>query len=358
MVTFQLGLFDIMQHDPLDPDGDLTLYGRRLDDLAYAESIGFDLAFTGERHFLPIHQCTSSTAWLGALSQRTSSMRIGALAWTLPINAPVRLAEEIAVLDRLSGGRLEVGVGLGHRAEELVALGVDPANRIPIFQQRLAIMEALWSGNRVSVDGILDQLADVSIHPLPVQQPHPPIWYAGLDVTAATWAGQHGASLAIGFAPTPRIEPAATAFTTAAATRADLPADGRRPGEGRLALMRHVYISDDDARARNEMIDDLMRLTGLAADAGSRPERRADAEREVDRLISQEIYLAGSPARVAGALVAARNTLGITAFLANPWAAGLGEERVRRTMRLLAGEVRERLEKSGREAVSAIVDPA
>src|SRR5262249_19975206 len=136
-----LGLFDIMQIDPTDAAGHADVYRRRLDDLAYADEIGLKIAFTAERHFMGHYRSSAPTAWLGAASQRTRRIRLGVLAYTLPLHSPVRLAEEVAVLDHLSGGRLEVGVGLGHRPEELVAIGVDPAQRIPVFQERLAIMQ-------------------------------------------------------------------------------------------------------------------------------------------------------------------------------------------------------------------------
>src|SRR5688572_6989500 len=146
-----LGLFDILQVDPTDVAGHGEVYARRLDDLAFADELGFAVAFSAERHFMPGYRCPAPGPWLGAATQRTQRLRLGVLAYTLPIHPPAALAEEIAVLDHLSGGRLEVGVGLGHRAEELVALGVDPAQRIAVFQERLAILRALWSGGRASL---------------------------------------------------------------------------------------------------------------------------------------------------------------------------------------------------------------
>src|SRR4051812_16307684 len=95
----QLGLFDIMQVDPLDPADHAAIYRRRLDDLALADELGFDIAFVAERHYLQHYRTPSPTAWLAAASQRTAKIRLGTLAYTLPLHSPVRLAEEIAVLD-------------------------------------------------------------------------------------------------------------------------------------------------------------------------------------------------------------------------------------------------------------------
>lgn len=344
-----LGLFDIMQIDPTDPSGHGEVYRRRLDDLAYADEIGLDFAFTAERHFLANYRASAPTVWLGAASQRTRRLRLGVLAYTLPLHSPVRLAEEVAVLDHLSGGRLEVGLGLGHRPEELVAVGVDPTQRIAIFQERLAIMQALWSGGQVTIESEHDTVREVAINPTPLQEPHPPLWYAGGAPGAASWAGSYGMSLAVGFAPIRDLVPATAAFKAGCAARREVPDGTPLPGEGRIALMRHVYLAESDERAKAEMTDDLLRLHALdrPAGEGSRPNRHAAAADEADRLIRDEVYLAGSPETVARGIAFAHRTIGVGLFLGNPYAAGIDDERVRRTMHLLAADVRRALDAHG-----------
>lgn len=335
----EFGLFDIMQVDPLDPADHGEVYRRRLDDLAYADGLGFGIAFVAERHYLQHYRTPAPTAWLGAASQRTTRMRLGVLAYTLPIHSPVRLAEEAAVLDHLTGGRIEIGLGLGHRAEELTANGIDPSQRIPIFQERLAIMEGLWSGGQVSIDSPFNRLQDVAINPLPLQTPHPPLWYAGTDAGAATWAGDHGLSLAVGFAPLRDLVPATAGFKAGRTARAES-GEGRGdvPGAGRIALMQHVYLAESDERALAEMEEDLARLSERdPAQAALDPAaRREQARTERDRLIGRQTFLAGGPETVAKGIAFARQALGVDVFLANVYAAGVEQERVRRTMRLLA----------------------
>src|SRR4051794_23827818 len=149
-----------MQTDPLDPRSHSEIFAQRLSDLALADEAGLDAAFVAERHFHRHYRASAPGAWLGAASQRTTNIRLGVLAYTLPLHSPVRLAEEIAVLDQLTGGRLEVGLGLGHRPEELNAMGVDPGARVTIFQERLVIMEALWSGGTVTIASEHNTLSD------------------------------------------------------------------------------------------------------------------------------------------------------------------------------------------------------
>jgi alkanesulfonate monooxygenase SsuD/methylene tetrahydromethanopterin reductase-like flavin-dependent oxidoreductase (luciferase family) len=341
----QLGLFDIMQVDPLDPADHGEVYRRRLADLAYADEIGIEFAFAAERHYLLHHRTPAPTAWIGAASQRTARIRLGVLAYTLPIHSAVRLAEEIAVLDHLTDGRLEVGVGLGHRVDELSAIGVDPAHRVAIYQERLAVMEGLWSGAQVTLESEHSTVRGIAVNPLPHQVPHPPLWFAGTDAGAALWAGQHGMSLAVGFAPLRELVPAAAAFKAGRERRAGIADEARKPGEGRIALMRHVYVAENDELAFAEMRSDLARLADVTPGDLERSDeqRESDAEIELNRLINNEMFIAGGPHRVAEGIRLAQRALGIDLFIANVYAAGVDDERVRRTIRLYATEVRAQL---------------
>ncbi len=347
----KLGLFDIMQIDPLLGQDVPTMLAGRLDDLAHADALGFQIAFGAERHFMPQYAAASAAAWLGAASQRTSRMRLGAMAWTLPIKAPVELAEHIATLDALTNGRLEAGFGTGHRVEELAAIGVDPARRIPMFQERLAILKALWSGGQVTFARDDMRLHEVLVSPQPVQEPHPPLWYAGTEPVAARWMAANGLGLAIGFKPTDQLVPAVTAFTEGQAARsAELrDADPIRPS-GSIALMRSVIVGDSDERVREEVIDDLLRLDefikGDQAE-GSRADRRGSAGAQFDEMLAAEVMIAGGADTVAARIASCREQLGIDLFLANVYAMGAGPERVRATLDALAGPVREQLTAAG-----------
>jgi alkanesulfonate monooxygenase SsuD/methylene tetrahydromethanopterin reductase-like flavin-dependent oxidoreductase (luciferase family) len=341
-MPFEIGLFDVMQGDPLRDCSLHEVFQRRLDDLALADDLGFSIAFCAERHFTPHCQCPSPGAWLGAASQRTRRMRLGVLAYTLPIHEPVLLAEEIAMLDQLTGGRLEVGLGLGHRPEELVALGVDPGQRIDLFQERLSILEGLWSGGAVSIESSHHLIRDAAIHPLPVQVPHPPLWYAGTDPGAVNWAASRGMSVALGFRPNRELAQSAAAFH---AGRSEFRAEhGDHAPGGRLALMRHAYVADSYERAFADMTADLVRLDERLNAGKQSPEDRAKhAAQAAQRFVAEEVYVAGGPETVAAAIQAARDALGIDLFLADVYGAGMDPERVRQTMRHLAGPVRDRV---------------
>lgn len=351
--SLNIGLFDIMQIDPVLRQEPGAMYAQRLDDLGYADEQGLDVAFSAERHFMRHHVIPSATAWIASAVQRTKRMRLGMLGYTLPIRQPVQLAEEVAMVDQLSGGRLEVGFGLGHRVEELEALGVDPGDKVQLFQQRMAMIQALWSGGKVSFQGGGVTAKDVAIWPLPQQEPHPPLWFAGTEPIAASWMGSHGLGLAVGFKPTKDLASTVTAWRAGLKSQND---DMRQIAPARmvgsLALMRHVYVAEDNARAMDEITDDLVKLNEIAHGGkaeGSRADRRGSAREHAEQLIASDVMIAGGPEEVAAHIQRSRNALGFDLFLANIYAAGVEQQRVRRTIRLLAGEVRERL----RERVAA-----
>lgn len=353
----QLGLFDIFQVDPLNQATHGEVYQQRLDDLTLADELGFEVAFVAERHFMSNYRCPAPGPWIGAASQRTTRLRLGVLAYTLPIHAPAALAEEIAVLDHLSDGRLEVGLGLGHRPEELVALGVDPATRIPAYQERLAVMRALWSGGQVTLETTLTRVHEVAIHPLTLQQPHPPLWYPGTDKGAAAWAASQGMNLAVGFASDDRLRPATEAFALGRRGRRLAAEQAGEPVPAtRIALMRHVYVAESDERAHAEMTDDLMRLHETVRgnqdeQEGSRPDRRAEAEASLADMLQNQVIIAGSPETVAATIQESGTALDLDLFLANVYVTGIETERVHRALRLLGNEVGPRLAAAG-QAVS------
>jgi alkanesulfonate monooxygenase SsuD/methylene tetrahydromethanopterin reductase-like flavin-dependent oxidoreductase (luciferase family) len=339
----EFGIFDIMQVPPDVPT--YRAFNRHLADAELADQLGLDYHFIAERHFMALYRTPSPTAWLGAISQRTKRIRIGALAYTVPMHNPIRLAEEISMLDHLSGGRIEVGVGLGHRPEELASIGVDPAIRHPLMVESLVVMRKAWEGQTFDYPGTAFKYRGVRVD-APVQAPYPPLWYAGNDPRAATWCARNLVSLTIGFQPDDQLINPAQAF------HAQKKEEGRKPDRRPyLGLMRHLYVAESDEQARQEMIDDLQKI-GRAFAAGPRdlpsvdpselPDRD-DAEKQLDELLANDVVIAGSAETCAQKLAGTSKLLGLNVFLANPYLTGLDPDRVQRTIRLYAEQVAPRV---------------
>jgi alkanesulfonate monooxygenase SsuD/methylene tetrahydromethanopterin reductase-like flavin-dependent oxidoreductase (luciferase family) len=329
----EFGVFDIMQVDPRISTSKSV--ASHLAIARDADRLGLDYAFVAERHFMPMYRAATPGLLIANLAATTQRIRLGVLAYTLPLRNPVLLAEETSMLDHLSGGRLEIGVGLGHRPQEIDSLGLPSQHRQALFLESFGLLQKLWHGAPLTFDGAAYHVRDVQVDP-PEQRPHPPLWYAGNDPVVAGWAARSGLSLAIGFQNDENLRAPAAAFTHAR----------RDSGTSRLAVMRTVYVSVTDAAAREEIIQDLMRVgADLLADprgidtSTMAPPTRATAERQHAEQDARQVVVSGGPDRVAEALTRTMSTLQADVLLANVHLAGIGEERVRRSLRLFAEEV-------------------
>jgi probable F420-dependent oxidoreductase len=168
------------------------LYRETLDQAAYAEQLGFSSIWLSEHHFSEEGYLPALMAMLGALAERTSRVRLGTAVLLAPLHHPLRLAEDFAVLDQLSGGRLNVGLAPGYKPDEFAVLGVPKRERGARTDETIEILQRAWRSEPFSYAGQHFQFEDVVIAPPPVQQPGPPIWVGGNSLAAARRAARHG----------------------------------------------------------------------------------------------------------------------------------------------------------------------
>jgi len=185
-MSLHFGIFDSFD---LNHASVAELLDDRLRFAAEAERLGISHYHVTEHHGTPLSVCPSPNIFTAALTQRTSSMRIGALVNVLPAYDPFRLAEEIATLDQLAHGRLDLGVGAGVSPIELgfVRDGVDDARAV--YQETLTAITAALATGRMTHAGTLLRSYDAALSVRPVQRPYPPIWYASGNAASAEWAG-------------------------------------------------------------------------------------------------------------------------------------------------------------------------
>ena len=146
-----------------------------------AESMGFDTFWLPENHFGDTRAIPAPMVSLAAVAARTSRLRLGCTSYLLPIRHPLQAAEEVAVLDQLSGGRVILGVGRGIQGPMFSAFGVAVADKRKLFARNLDIMRSAWRGEPVVED---EHGRGLCLSPLPVQQPSPPIWVAAFGPLA------------------------------------------------------------------------------------------------------------------------------------------------------------------------------
>lgn len=188
MATFEFGIFDSFDLGTAEPAQVMT---ERLEFAAEAERLGFDHYHLAEHHGTPLSVCPSPNLFLSALTQRSHTIRMGALVYVLPAYDPFRLAEEIAALDQLSGGRLDCGVGRGISPYELSVLGVTAERSKDIYAEALQAITGALATGRMRHRGTLLRSYDAELSVRPLQRPYPPLWYPSSNTASAEWAGHH-----------------------------------------------------------------------------------------------------------------------------------------------------------------------
>ncbi len=163
--------------------------------MVQVEDLGFDYVLVQEHFFTGDGYAPSIPVFLALLAERTSRIRIGSNLSILPLHHPAQLAQEMAVIDQFSGGRLEVTVGLGHRLAEYEALGIERSDGPGRLEEGIEVLRRCWGPDPVSFEGEHFALRDLGIQPKPLQGPHPPLWVGATRPKAAARAGRLGTHL-------------------------------------------------------------------------------------------------------------------------------------------------------------------
>lgn len=171
------------------------VYRDELASIRRAEALGFDTVWLTEHHFADDGYSPSILTIAGAIAATTERIRIGFNLLLLPLHNAVRLAEDLATLDVMSNGRIDVGLGQGYAVHEFAGFGIRRAERLGRFVEGLDVLTGLWENDRFSYDGVHYHIDDAHLAPRPVQQPSPPIWIGATTTKAVARAGSRGANL-------------------------------------------------------------------------------------------------------------------------------------------------------------------
>lgn len=159
-------------------------YSDMLSCLPRAEELGYESCFMVSHHAQKDGLCPGPLVACAGAASVTRRMRIGTGVLLVPLYAPLKLAEDVAVLDNLSGGRFVFGVAPGYVAAEFAAHGIPRDERVGRFEEALDLMTLAWTSETFSFDGKYYQVPETRLTPKPVQRPHPPLWY-GVSATAS-----------------------------------------------------------------------------------------------------------------------------------------------------------------------------
>jgi alkanesulfonate monooxygenase SsuD/methylene tetrahydromethanopterin reductase-like flavin-dependent oxidoreductase (luciferase family) len=169
-----------------------AVYEDVIEHLVAAEAIGFDAADFVEHHFVDDGYNPSPLLAAAAVASRTKRMRVATNIALLPLYDPVRFAEDTVVLDAISGGRLDVGVGLGYRPIEFTGYRIDLKTRASRADEAIQIVRRLWRDDAVTFHGRHFHLDGVRVTPRPTQQPNPPLFIGGFSAAGIRRAARYG----------------------------------------------------------------------------------------------------------------------------------------------------------------------
>ena len=317
-----------------------------------AERWGLDVMWLAELHFDPQRSVLSAPLSIAsAVAARTSRIKIGVAVQVLPLCHPLRIAEEGATVDQISGGRLIFGVGRSGLPRTYEDYGVSYAESRDRFVEVLDIVEQAWSQPTVSYEGKYYTFKNITVAPKPLQEPLPPIRVAAASPDTYPAVGVRGLPIFINarYGSFDEWLPAIREYRAAYAAAGH---DGR----GRVYLRVPTYVAEDEDRARVEPKESLMhfyreqaqRLRDSMSRAGTRAiEGRAERLKRIENLSYEEALngqvLVGTPDKVTQRLRELQEELGIDGILAEINCGGLvPHDRVMTALRLLCEEVRPR----------------
>jgi natural product biosynthesis luciferase-like monooxygenase protein len=290
------------------------LYGRYFEQIEAAEHVGFDHVWVTEHHFDYFGGMTPSPQmFLTAVSQRTRRLRLGTSVSILPLHHPLRIAEDFAVVDVLSGGRLEFGVGRGMPIAGYEGFGIPYAGAQERLKEAIHLIERLWREPRVAFQGRYYQCPEVTVLPRPVQQPHPPIWVtANVEPEHFRWIGAQGYDLMT----LPWLY--ADQARAGVALYQEARAAAGHPGRGRVMAMypAHVAETAEQARAQAEGAWNNWVALIFRHAAGDPTKQAAEAERrrllQWETMVAERRGLFGTPEHCTAAVRAIAEEFGIT----------------------------------------------
>ena len=296
-MALEFGVFDHLDRN------DLSLreyYEQRLKVIEALDRSGFYAYHVAEHHFTPLGMAPSPSVFLSAISQRTTRLRFGTFVYALPVHHPLRVLEEICMLDHMSGGRLEIGFGRGSVPFEISYYGQNAEERQQIYAERLELILKAFTVKSLTWKGRYDQFENVPMEMDSFQKPHPPLWYGAHSPDSAERAARRGLNIVTNDMPD---------NTRAIIARyrqiwRDVQGPATLP---KMGVVRFIVVADSDAGAmtiaRRAYLRWRASFTYLSELNGTMPNSPLRVE-SFDDLIGQGQAIAGSPETVRAFLAA------------------------------------------------------
>ncbi len=334
-----IGTFLLLQSPSARPTQEI--FARAIEQAQAAEALGYRNAWLGEHHFSTYGYLSRPVQLATYIAAKTTRLRVGTAVIVVPLHHPLLIAEEVATLDILSGGRLDVGLGRGYQRYEFERFGLKLDTGGERWNESIDILLKAFAGAPFTYEGKLFSIPETTIYPHPLQKPHPPIWITAQSPYAIEAAVRRGFNVLTGGFGVP-VERLAE-FGKIFARVVDETKPARQPLVG---VQRAVYVTKDAADARDaaEQARWNMRVTLSLRNNYERVENGkaipvpAPTEPTMDELLDRYLVI-GTPETCIRQIKRVQELVGISHFNCSFWIGDLNQARVLRSMELFAREV-------------------
>ena len=309
--------------------------------MEFADEAGFYAYHLAEHQGTPLSLDTSPSLLLAAASQRTARLRLGALVFCLPWYDPLRLYNEICMLDQLSKGRLDVGIGRGVSPIESAYYGVTSSEQArEMAAEALQVLMQGFREGKLDFEGKHYQYRDVELWNRPYQQPYPPLWYPTSNIESIPYVASQGFNTSHNFAPNDVARPFVERYKEEWLAHKDDPDRlNAHVATPLISNTRHIYIASTDAQALDEAREAFDVWSHHISYLSGRFSDRPRDSLALEKRMANGTALIGSPETVRAAVQAMVDETGINYFLGVFNFGNLPQDRVLHSLRLFAGEV-------------------
>ena len=320
-------------------DGPVTEFYRRMfEQMEELDRLGFDYLWVTEHHF-NVYGGTIShpPTFLSAIARTTRRIRLGVAISVLPLHNPLEVAESYAMVDVISNGRLEFGIGKGSEAIEYKRAGVFQKEATLRMKEATEIIRQAWSDEPVNFRGEFFQYQNVRVLPKPVQRPHPRIWVgAARSEDSFRWAGQNGFDLMT----LPYLYPTMDVLRGFVKVyREALSEAGHEPERREIIGKFHVYVADSFDQAVREAAPYLNHYLDIHAAADPNRKQGLLVHHDAATQFAQGLVIAGDPKRCIDAIHRWREEAGLTTLSGTLYFGGMPQELALKNIRLFAERV-------------------
>jgi probable F420-dependent oxidoreductase len=315
----------------LSPLQGQSSFEETLEECERAETAGFDSVWLGEHHNNPVLR-PAPLIGLAAIASRTRRVRLGTGVLLLPLYHPVMVAEEGAMLDMISGGRLILGVGAGYAPEEFAAYGYSLKERGSRLEEGASLLHRLWTEENVTHHGKHYQVDNATVAPRPVQRPRPPIWFGAWAEPAIRRAARLGDAWLVGpSANLEEIAPSARLYRKACAET------GKDKAE--IALFRYVFVANTKKEAIRAAGDPFIQAFERMYFRWPHPVvKRPTGKLTIERLAEDRIIL-GDPSACIQEIARMRSELDVDHLVCRFSVPGISRDACRTSLDLFRQEV-------------------